>query len=204
MLCCFIVDTIRFVELFGWRRLSSKEEEGMTVPPPPTNNSPFNLTSVAFGCWGLTALFYFWVKLGERMGLQDMPTSLPEAQQLVEDYVQSDITSYETAAGNKLTEAMTKLLCKYVQATRVCVCVCVVCYGINSKRQSYVWCVQVVLVPSRSASPRGRRSTTVADRRQDLCREAWTQASLVDDWSLACVGKDESSGCGVHANASAP
>lgn len=28
VLCCFIVDTIRFIEVFGWRKLTAIEREG--------------------------------------------------------------------------------------------------------------------------------------------------------------------------------
>ena len=28
VLCCFIVDTIRFIDVFGWRKLTSLEREG--------------------------------------------------------------------------------------------------------------------------------------------------------------------------------
>lgn len=83
VLCCFIADTIRFVNIFGWRQLSADEEE---------------------------AIYRFWIRVGERMNLKEMPTSLRDALQLVEDYVESDKTSRDTKGGRALTEACTRLI----------------------------------------------------------------------------------------------
>lgn len=44
VLCCFIADTIRFVNIFGWRQLSADEEEG-TLPTASA------LIIVGCRCW---------------------------------------------------------------------------------------------------------------------------------------------------------
>lgn len=86
VLCCFIVDTIRFIDIFGWRKLTDVEKQ---------------------------ALFHFWIKLGSRMNLKDMPNTLQEASFLVEDYVNSNTLSRDTKAGRALTSAITNLLVKW-------------------------------------------------------------------------------------------
>eukprot|EP00698_Gefionella_okellyi_P019954 TRINITY_DN6200_c0_g1_i1.p1 TRINITY_DN6200_c0_g1~~TRINITY_DN6200_c0_g1_i1.p1 ORF type:complete len:363 (+),score=47.95 TRINITY_DN6200_c0_g1_i1:48-1091(+) len=86
VLCCFIADTIRFINVFGWRTLTKLEEE---------------------------AIYQFWIRVGQRMNLTDMPGSLPEAVQLVHDYVESDKFSKETIGGRALTAAITKLITEW-------------------------------------------------------------------------------------------
>jgi len=86
VLCCFIVDTIRFIEVFGWRQLTSVERE---------------------------ALYHFWAKLGRRMEIKDIPSSLEAAYRVVDDYVGSDVTSAETKEGHLLTNAVTDMLCQW-------------------------------------------------------------------------------------------
>jgi hypothetical protein len=86
VLCCFIVDTIRFIDLFGWRKLTSLERE---------------------------ALYHFWAKLGRRMEIEDIPGSLEAAYRVVDGYIASDITSAETKDGRDLTNSITDLLCQW-------------------------------------------------------------------------------------------
>jgi hypothetical protein len=86
VLCCFVVDTIRFIDVFGWRKLTQIERE---------------------------AVFYFWEKVGRRMGIENIPHSLAEAETAVENYVESDVTSSETDEGRHLTSAVTNLLCEW-------------------------------------------------------------------------------------------
>lgn len=49
------------------------------------------------------------------MNLKEMPTSLRDALQLVEDYVESDKTSRDTKGGRALTEACTRLIVSYAR-----------------------------------------------------------------------------------------
>jgi len=86
VLCCFIVDTIRFIDVFGWRPLAPIERE---------------------------ALYHFWAKLGNRMEIQNIPESLAEAYKYVEDYVESDQRSSDTSEGRRLTNSITNLLCQW-------------------------------------------------------------------------------------------
>jgi len=86
VLCCFIADTIRFIEVFGYRKLTQEEQEG---------------------------LFKFWIKVGDRMNLTDMPKTLKESIKLVDDYVDSDAYSYSTDGGKALVEAITSLLSRW-------------------------------------------------------------------------------------------
>jgi len=86
VLCCFIVDTIRFIDVFGWRKLTSLERE---------------------------ALYHFWAKLGRRMEIKDIPSSLEAAYRVVDDYIASDVTSAETKDGRDLTNSITDLLCTW-------------------------------------------------------------------------------------------
>jgi len=86
VLCCFIKDILGMIELTGWRRITEHEKE---------------------------ALFNFWIRYGEVMQIKDLPKTLPEALQLVDDYVESDRSSKLTKGGSKLTTAITALLCKW-------------------------------------------------------------------------------------------
>jgi len=83
VLCCFIVDTIRFTEVFGWRRLTAHEQQ---------------------------AVYHFWAQVGVRMNLQDIPTSLAEAYEVVDEYVRSETTSRKTEGGYLLTMSINRLL----------------------------------------------------------------------------------------------
>jgi len=83
VLCSFITDTIRFVDVFGWRQLTDLEKQG---------------------------LFYFWAKLGTRMNIKNIPTTLEGAYKVVNDYIDSDNTSKDTEKGRVLTKAITNLL----------------------------------------------------------------------------------------------
>jgi hypothetical protein len=82
VLCCFVVDTIRMTELTARREMSFNEKQ---------------------------AHFKFWMEVGKKMNLIDLPTTLEEAYRIVEDYVNSDQNSRETEAGKALTEAVTKM-----------------------------------------------------------------------------------------------
>jgi len=86
VLCCFIVDTIRFINLFGWREVTKEEEQG---------------------------IFTFWVKVGDRMELKNLPKTLEDSFEIVEEYVKSDLTSSVTEGGKVLTESITQLLMKW-------------------------------------------------------------------------------------------
>jgi hypothetical protein len=83
VLCCFIVDTIRFINVFGWRPLTKLESEG---------------------------IFHFWAKLGLRMGIERIPESLAEASAFVQNYINSDATAKETQEGRLLADAMMNLM----------------------------------------------------------------------------------------------
>lgn len=61
-----------------------------------------------------SAVYHFWMHVGERMNLQQLPQSLEEAVALVDDYVESDRSSKATTGGKKLVEAITNLLVRYV------------------------------------------------------------------------------------------
>jgi len=84
--CCFIVDTIRMIEVFGWRKLTPNEKE---------------------------ALYQFWMKLGKRMNIKDLPPSLEEAQKLVTDYVESSSLSRNTKGGSVLVDAINGLVSQW-------------------------------------------------------------------------------------------
>ncbi len=86
VLCCFIVDTIRMIDVFGWRHLDEKEKQ---------------------------ALFIFYEKVGQRMNLTDLPTSLENVYTIVNDYTNSDINSTETESGRILTNAIHTLVKKW-------------------------------------------------------------------------------------------
>ncbi|CAF1105347.1 unnamed protein product [Didymodactylos carnosus] len=86
VLCCFVVDTIRMIEVFGWRPLDDQEKE---------------------------ALFVFYAQVGQNMNLKDLPTSLAEVYTTVENYTNSDITATETESGRILTNAINTLVNKW-------------------------------------------------------------------------------------------
>lgn len=86
VLCCFILDTIRMIDVFGWRPLEDQEKQ---------------------------ALFVFYEKVGQRMNLHDLPTSLDNVYAIVNDYTNSDISATETEAGKILTNAIHTLVQKW-------------------------------------------------------------------------------------------
>jgi hypothetical protein len=86
VLCCFIVDTIRMIDVFGWRYLDEKEKQ---------------------------ALFTFYEKVGQRMNLKDLPTSLEDVYAIVNNYTNNDITATETELGRILTNAIHTLVKKW-------------------------------------------------------------------------------------------
>ncbi|UJR29907.1 hypothetical protein I4U23_017455 [Adineta vaga] len=86
VLCCFIVDTIRMIDVFGWRHLDEREKQ---------------------------ALFTFYKKVGEKMNLEDLPRSLEESYSIVNNYTTNNISSNETEAGKVLTNSIHKLVQKW-------------------------------------------------------------------------------------------
>ena len=86
VLCCFIVDTIRMIDVFGWRHLDDHEKQ---------------------------ALFIFYEKVGQRMNLKKLPTSLEEVYKIVNDYTSSEIKATETESGSILTNAIHTLVQKW-------------------------------------------------------------------------------------------
>ncbi|WP_160151901.1 oxygenase MpaB family protein [Microbulbifer sp. ALW1] len=60
VLSTFILDPIDWIQRFGWRRLTDKEQE---------------------------SLFLFWYRVGERMGISDIPESLTALRDFSEQYV---------------------------------------------------------------------------------------------------------------------
>jgi hypothetical protein len=86
VLCCFVVDTIRMIDVFGWRHLDDNEKQ---------------------------ALFIFYEKVGQRMNLKNLPTSLEEVYTIVNDYTNSDISATETESGHILTDAIHTLVQKW-------------------------------------------------------------------------------------------
>jgi hypothetical protein len=86
VLCCFIVDTIQMIDLFGWRHLDYIEKQ---------------------------ALFTFYEKVGQRMNLKNLPTSLQDVYTIVNDYTNSDISAAETESGHILTNAIHTLVQKW-------------------------------------------------------------------------------------------
>ncbi|CAF0885208.1 unnamed protein product [Adineta steineri] len=86
VLCCFIVDTIRMIDVFGWRQLDNTEKQ---------------------------ALFIFYEKVGQKMNLKNLPTSLEDVYVLVNDYTNSDINATETESGSILTNAIHILVQKW-------------------------------------------------------------------------------------------
>ncbi|CAF0979204.1 unnamed protein product [Adineta steineri] len=86
VLCCFIVDTIRMIDVFGWRQLDNTEKQ---------------------------ALFIFYEKVGQKMNLKNLPTSLENVYILVNDYTNSDISATETESGSILTNAIHILVQKW-------------------------------------------------------------------------------------------
>ncbi len=103
VLCCFVVDTIRLIDLVGWRLLTQHEKNGTTSK---TNNSFsfffFSSSSFFFLLLLLllktyyikiTAVFHFWMKVGHQMNLQGIPETLEKAFIIVDSYVRSDHTA---------------------------------------------------------------------------------------------------------------
>jgi len=86
VLCCFIADTIKFIDKFGWRKLKQFEKE---------------------------AIYHFYVKVGTRMNLTNLPKTLSEAVELVDKYVESDVTSKQLPQGKVLYDATTALLSRW-------------------------------------------------------------------------------------------
>ena len=86
ILCCFTVDTIRIIDVFGWRQLDEYEKR---------------------------AIFEFYDQVGKRMNLIDRPTSLEEAYEIVKNYIEYDVTSCDTEKGRILTESIHKLVVKW-------------------------------------------------------------------------------------------
>lgn len=60
------------------------------------------------------AIYHFWVKVGQRMHIKAIPDSLEKAEEVVEEYVESDNTSADTLEGRRLSDAITGLLCQFV------------------------------------------------------------------------------------------
>jgi hypothetical protein len=89
VLCCFIVDTIRMIDVFGWRQLNNNERQ---------------------------ALFVFYQKVGQRMNLKDLPTSLEHSYTIVDDYTNSNISAIETNSGRVLKNAVDTLVRKWYRA----------------------------------------------------------------------------------------
>jgi len=86
VLSCFVADTIKFIDKFGWRKLEQFEKE---------------------------AIYLFYMKVGARMNLTNLPKSLPEAIELVNKYVESDVTSKQLSQGKVLYDAVTALLSRW-------------------------------------------------------------------------------------------
>ncbi|CAF1259566.1 unnamed protein product [Rotaria sp. Silwood1] len=86
ILCCFTVDTIQIIEVFGWRHLDDREKR---------------------------AIFDFYEQVGQRMNLKDRPTSLKEANIIVNSYIDSDTCSRYTKQGQVLTNAIHTLVQKW-------------------------------------------------------------------------------------------
>ncbi len=86
VLCCFVVDTIRMINVFGWRYLEDQEKQ---------------------------ALFIFYEKVGQRMNLKNLPKSLENVYTIVNDYTNSDISATETESGRILTNAIHTLVQKW-------------------------------------------------------------------------------------------
>jgi hypothetical protein len=61
VLSTFILEPIRWIDRFGWRRMVEQERQG---------------------------LYYFWREIGKRMGIQDIPPSLTEYEQFNLEYEQ--------------------------------------------------------------------------------------------------------------------
>eukprot|EP01102_Stenamoeba_stenopodia_P008146 TRINITY_DN2315_c0_g5_i1.p1 TRINITY_DN2315_c0_g5~~TRINITY_DN2315_c0_g5_i1.p1 ORF type:complete len:356 (-),score=87.79 TRINITY_DN2315_c0_g5_i1:105-1172(-) len=82
VLCCFVVDTIRMTELTGRREMTPNEKQ---------------------------AHYRFWMDVGKKMNLTDLPKTLRETFEVVEGYVNSDKESRETTGGKALTDAVTNM-----------------------------------------------------------------------------------------------
>jgi len=78
MLCSFMVDTMRFIEVFGWRKLTNLEKE---------------------------AIYFFWHKIGQRMNIKEIPGSLVECSELIEHYIESD-KARQTDSGKVLSATL--------------------------------------------------------------------------------------------------
>lgn len=85
-LCCFIVDNIELIDIFGWRRLNDIEKQ---------------------------AIFLFFEQVGEKMNLNDRPTSLEHAHTIVNEYIESDIDSRDNKFGRVLTNAIDAVVEKW-------------------------------------------------------------------------------------------
>ncbi|CAF3087922.1 unnamed protein product [Rotaria sp. Silwood2] len=86
ILCCFTVDTIQIIDVFGWRHLDDRERR---------------------------AIFDFYEQVGQRMNLKDRPTSLEEANIIINNYIDSDTSSRYTSQGQVLTNAIHTLVQKW-------------------------------------------------------------------------------------------
>lgn len=78
VLSTFILEPMRWIDRFGWRRMVEQERQG---------------------------LYYFWREVGRRMNIQDIPPSLAEYEQFNIEYEQSRFrysdASHRTAAATR-------------------------------------------------------------------------------------------------------
>lgn len=78
VLSTFILEPIRWIDRFGWRRMVEQERQ---------------------------ALYYFWREVGKRMGIQDIPPSLAEYEQFNIEYEQ---TRFRYSDASRRTAAATR------------------------------------------------------------------------------------------------
>ncbi|WGL15395.1 oxygenase MpaB family protein [Microbulbifer bruguierae] len=77
VLSTFMLDPIDWIQRFGWRTLTDKEQD---------------------------ALFIFWRNVGRRMGIEQIPTSLPEMREYSDDYVRA---KFEYSDSNRTVSGAT-------------------------------------------------------------------------------------------------
>src|SRR5262245_11555229 len=78
VLSTFILEPIRWIDRFGWRRMVEQERQG---------------------------LYYFWREVGRRMNIQDIPPSLAEYEQFNVEYEQ---TRFRYSDASRRTAAATR------------------------------------------------------------------------------------------------
>lgn len=84
VLSTFVLEPIRWIGRFGWRRLTDKER---------------------------AAMFHFWREVGRRMGIRDLPVDYASFEQFSQDYERREFAPVES--NRRIAEATLGMFCRW-------------------------------------------------------------------------------------------